>query len=107
MKISQANKGKPSWIKGKHLSPETKKKLSEKNKGRIISEEHRQKLSDAWVKKVVLQYDLDGNFIREWNSVREIAKAYNCTGAAIRMCCIGKNSKSAGFVWKYKDEVEK
>ena len=57
-------------------------------------------------KKVVLQYDLAGNFIREWNSVDEAAKYYNRTGAAIRMCCIGKNSKSAGFVWKYKDEVE-
>lgn len=32
-KISEALKGKPSWIKGKHLSEETKQKLSDAHKG--------------------------------------------------------------------------
>lgn len=93
-------------MKGKHLPLETRMKISKSNKGRKWTEAQRIKWMESMGKKVVLQYDLDGNFIREWNSVDEAAKYYKRTGAAIRMCCIGKNSKSAGFVWKYKDEVE-
>ena len=32
-KMSEANKAKPSWIKGKHLSEDTRKKISESMKG--------------------------------------------------------------------------
>ena len=46
-KISEAKKGKPTWIKGKHLSEEYRRKLSESLKGRPLSEEHKKKLSDA------------------------------------------------------------
>ena len=46
-KMSEANKGKPSWIKGKHLSAETRKKMSEANKGKYPSEESRKKMSEA------------------------------------------------------------
>ena len=33
-KLSKANKGKPTWIKGKHHSEESRKKMSEANKGK-------------------------------------------------------------------------
>ena len=48
-KLSEANKGEnnPKYWKGKHLSEETKRKLSEANKGKIVSEETRKKLSEA------------------------------------------------------------
>lgn len=39
--------GKPSPNKGKHLSEETKAKLSAANKGHLVSEETRRKLSEA------------------------------------------------------------
>ena len=39
--------GKPTWIKGKHLSEETRKKMSEAKKGKHLSEEHKRKLSEA------------------------------------------------------------
>ena len=41
------NLGKPAWNKGKHLSEETRKKLSESRKGKHHSEETRKKLSEA------------------------------------------------------------
>lgn len=50
------NKGRPSWIKGKHLPESAKKALSEARKGAgnpmygrhpVISESHRRKLSDV------------------------------------------------------------
>jgi hypothetical protein len=35
--------------------------------------------------KIIYEYDLDGNFIREWKSITEASKNYNCSGS-----CIGK-----------------
>lgn len=102
-KISKRLKGKPSWLKGKHLSEETRQKLSKAKKGKRFSDEHKLKLSQSCTKHIVLQYSLDGKFIKEWKSVRDVILAYNCTDAAIRMCCIGKNKSSCGYVWKYKE----
>ena len=47
-KISRANKGVPTWNKGKKTGPrseETKAKISKKNKGKIITQEMRKKIS--------------------------------------------------------------
>lgn len=55
------------------------------------------------IKKPVIQMDLDGNFIAEFESINEAKRA---TGASeINRCC-KKNShykSSGGFKWKYKD----
>ena len=52
--MSEAHKGKTTWIKGKHHSEETKRKISEANKGeknyfygKHLSEEHKKKLSES------------------------------------------------------------
>ena len=39
--------GKPTWIKGKHHSVETRKKMSEAQNGRQFSEEARKKMSES------------------------------------------------------------
>ena len=46
-KISEATKGENNSMYGKHHSSETKKKMSEKLKGRTFSEEWKKKLSEA------------------------------------------------------------
>jgi hypothetical protein len=46
-KISKANKGKSTWMKGKAHSGETKEKLSNLLRGREVSEETKKKLSKA------------------------------------------------------------
>ena len=46
-KLSEANKGKPSWMKGKHHSEESCKKISEAKKGKHLSAESRKKISEA------------------------------------------------------------
>lgn len=45
-KLSEAHKGKSSGRKGKHCSEEHKRKLSEKNKGKRHSEEAKKKISE-------------------------------------------------------------
>jgi NUMOD3 motif len=46
-KMRQANIGRPSWIKGKHLSEEQKEKLREFRLGKKLSEETKRKISEA------------------------------------------------------------
>jgi hypothetical protein len=53
--------------------------------------------------KPVLQYDLKGNFIREWSFMKQpiienIGTDYN----GISACCLGKQLTSNGFVWRFK-----
>ena len=51
--------------------------------------------------KAVLQYDLQGNFIREYNSIKEFSKSKGT--AHISDCCNKKRISSMGYIWRYKD----
>ena len=89
---------------GKHHTEESKKKISEKQKGKKLSEETRRKMSKAKINgkqsKKILQFTLDGVFVREWLSIAECERnGYN--GANICYCCQGKRKSHKGFKWCY------
>jgi len=123
IKISNARKG---WIP----SDETKKLMSENRKGhKMYNDEWRSKIKEALTgikrsdktkqkqsearknkpsksKKSVLQYDKQGNFLKEYPSAVEAAKSLNKkTGAAITEVCNGKGNRKSifGYIWKYKN----
>lgn len=50
----------------------------------------------------VLQYDLDGNFIREFESVTEAKEKYS---SRVQDCLNGKTTQASGFQWKYKTDA--
>lgn len=55
--------------------------------------------------KPVLQYDLEGNFIREYSSLTE---AHNINGFNLGTICNvlkGNYKSSGGFTWKYKNPI--
>ncbi len=54
--------------------------------------------------KPVLQFDLEGNFIKEWNSGKEAAIALDKNTDGISACCKGKQKSAFGFIWKFKEE---
>lgn len=54
--------------------------------------------------KVVLQFDLEGNFIREFKSAKEAANFYNCDPHTITYACTGRSKSGVGFLWRYKDD---
>lgn len=54
--------------------------------------------------KKVNQYDLKGNFIKQWNSLTEVALFYNKSKTTICNYCKGK-LKDKNFIWKYNNEV--
>lgn len=56
------------------------------------------------LQKIVEQYDLDGNFIREYASCREAARSIGAPyHVGISSCCIGKQRTAYGYKWKYKE----
>lgn len=51
--------------------------------------------------KPVLQYDLNGNFIKEWCCQSHAAKETNCQQSGISLCCKNK-ARHRKFIWKFK-----
>ena len=49
------------------------------------------------------QYDLDGNFIKTWNSIYDITKELNINRSSIWRCCTGKYKKSHNYIWRYTE----
>jgi len=54
--------------------------------------------------KKVLQFDLEGTFIREWPSTMEIQRQTGYINSNIGACCSGKYKQAYGSIWKYKGE---
>jgi len=67
-----------------YLNPERGKKIGEKNS------------------KIIIQYTLDGEFIKEWKSVSEAAKHTNTNIGSISRVTHGTLNKAGGYKWKYK-----
>jgi hypothetical protein len=53
-------------------------------------------------KKPILQYDTQGNFIKEWSSGTEINKVLGIHHGNVVKCCKGIKKCIGGFVWQYK-----
>ena len=57
-------------------------------------------------KKKVCQYDTNGNFIKQWNSLSEVYRSLNIQIGNITKCCQGKLKTTGGYVWKYYKESD-
>jgi group I intron endonuclease len=95
-KMGQANKGKraESHWKGKSRGKEFARNMSLARTGKPNPKNA----------KPVLQYDLKGNFIKEWSSIKE-ANLYlgkDKDSSAISECCKEKRQNAYKFKWKYK-----
>ena len=60
-----------------------------------------EKTTNGKCSKKVLQFTLDGIFIREWPSTRECGRNGFCQ-VSVAACCRGKEKSHKGFRWKYK-----
>lgn len=119
--------GEDNPFYGKHHSEETRQKLRDAwertrtdRSGWKHKEETIQKMSAKSVRGKnqnathVLQYDLDGNFIKEWDCMQDAADFYNMKSkSSISNCCRANAKKhlcysaAKGFVWKYADKPKK
>jgi hypothetical protein len=50
----------------------------------------------------VNQYDLDGNLIEKFNSIKEASEKTCCSESKIVIVCRGKRQKTKGYIFKYE-----
>jgi len=96
-----------------YYTNEIRQKISQNNKGKPkpFSESHKIAMGIAKRKqaKPVLQYDLENNIIKEWESKGQAAawikeqtnKKSNVT-SQIKDCILGRQKTAFGYKWKYK-----
>jgi hypothetical protein len=126
-KISKSKMGTSGWTKGKSRGkefgekisshPNRSKKISEGNKGKSKpqtgiklqgipkTEQHKQNISNSSKGKTrnnkpIVQYDLKGNFIKEWIGITEAKKWLGPGDIAGYLS--GKQKQAGGFIWRYK-----
>ena len=51
--------------------------------------------------KKVYQYSLNGDFLKQWDSVANAAKTLNISPSTIAECCNKKYKKAGDFIWSY------
>lgn len=54
--------------------------------------------------KIIYEFDLNGNLIKKWDSIKSINEMYNCNDARIRMCINDKRSFNNSY-WSFEDSI--
>jgi len=52
----------------------------------------------------ILQFDLNGKFIREWNGTCKASRELNINEGNIWECCNNKRKTAGKYFWKYKED---
>jgi hypothetical protein len=105
------NKETKQKIRNKHLgikhSEETKQKMSKAKIGIPRSEETKQKMRKSKSKehafkfrKPILQYDLQGNFVKEYDSYTSAKNITKING--INNVLVGISKTAGNYIWKHK-----
>lgn len=66
--------------------------------------QHASKHNLLSIYKSINQYDLDGNFIKQWHSMKEAKEYYNFGINSLRNACKRKSGIHKGFIWRYADK---
>jgi hypothetical protein len=90
--------------RGKKLSAEHCKKISERRKGYNPSQSTREKwrVIHQDFASPIIQLSLEGEFIREWKSALFASIELGIDKSSIYKCIKGKLHKTGGFKWKFK-----
>ena len=91
-RLSKMRKGKPSpcGFSGKSHKSESKGKISQTLK------------NNPNIKRTkVFQYDIEGNFLREFQSIADAAQFVNTSPSNIKYTCEGKFNHCKGYKWGY------
>ena len=118
-KLENKNNGGGGSIGGYNLNQETKNKISKANSkpkpigfGKKMSIIHKNRnfkpsnkqidLSIKAKNKITIQYDLKGNFIKEYISSKEAANCIGVHEVNMRLHLGGKYKTCKGYIFKYK-----
>lgn len=53
-------------------------------------------------RKAVLQFDKDGNLIKEWDFLKQASRELSIHYGQLSACCNGKEKTAGGFKWEFK-----
>ena len=102
-KMSKSRKGHSMYTE------EWREKISKANKGKPKPKDFKEKVS-KWTKGnthrrlEILQYDLDNNFIKKWDSIKQAADFLGKQGAAIVETCKRKRNQAYNYIWRYAQD---
>lgn len=100
------DKMKEYWAENAHpRSKETIAKISKTKleNPRITTPEMIEKYRNTSTsKKPISQFDLEGNHIKNFNSINEAARYLNIRNDGISACLRKKQKTAYGFIWKYQ-----
>jgi len=98
LKNRRSYKGKNNPNYGKHHTAKTKEKIKTKRLGSKQTFETITKKS-----KPIIQYTLDGKFVKEWIGASQAMKELGIDKALIGRVCKGLKKSAGGFKWSYKE----
>ena len=73
------------------------------NYGKKHTAEAKERMRTSRKGKHILQYDLDGNFIKEWEYMSLARQEYNLDKRSLQKACNGKLKTTGGYIWRYKE----
>jgi len=88
---------------GKKHDEETIKKIKEK-RNQSIDQEKLNQFFREFHSKSVLQFNLNGEFIQEFSSIKEASKKTGCSESIIGKCCRGVIKKPRTYIFRFKEE---
>ena len=111
--VSEKLKGRPSPNKGKRASEETRLRMSVAHRNITETTRNKMKINYLQIKeeliksavesnrRVVNQYDKEGNLVKVWSSIKEAGDALGLNTPNIIACCKNKQKTCGGYVWRY------
>lgn len=99
-KMSDLHKGN-KYAQGNKISEETKAHWSKVRTGKKHSEETKIKCRLA-KSKPIIQYTLNGEKVKEWESATQAGKELNLGSQNISRVCLGKQRTAYKFYWSFK-----
>lgn len=89
--VTQNENMKHSWDHKLHIVTEKVKRTS-KNNGKINGKKRAKKIN---------QFDVNGNYIRTWESAIIVSSQLGINNTNISKCCKGIQKTAGGYVWEY------
>jgi group I intron endonuclease len=107
--IGEANKalcGERNHMHGKfgELHHNYGKKMPQNGRS---GKDHKNYGKPSYNRKVVLQFDLNGNLIKEFPSLKQASEELGIHKNYIGPCCNGRYKQARGFIFKYKEDLVK
>jgi hypothetical protein len=110
LSLTHKNKMLSDYTKSQIYTAERNNNVSKSLLGKSKSNEHKQNMSLSRLNKPtkkaipITQYDLEGNFIKDWDKITDILNYFNKSknDSSITQCCKGIIKTAFGYKWKYK-----